>query len=178
MAGDFPMNPNDQMNCQKLKLFSETARAMKVFLAMPLLFLAQIIFGFEADTPVTPGASREAQSLLTFFSDSFGKKIISGQQDGWWRTHGLSRELNYITNTTGKLPALLAMDVSGYTDKSPRRDTNHLLANRAADWFNQRNGIVEFCWHWRAPMNEPAFYTKETTFDIARAVTEGTPEHE
>jgi hypothetical protein len=178
MAGDFPMNPNDQMNCQKLKLFSETARAMKVFLAMPLLFLAQIIFGFEADTPVTPGASREAQSLLTFFSDSFGKKIISGQQDGWWRTNGLSRELNYITNTTGKLPALLAMDVSGYTDKSPRRDTNHLLANRAADWFNQRNGIVEFCWHWRAPMNEPAFYTKDTTFDISRAVTEGTPEYD
>jgi len=68
------MNPNDQINCQKLKLFSETARAMKVFLAMPLLFLAQIIFGFEADTPVTPGASREAQSLLTFFADSYGKK--------------------------------------------------------------------------------------------------------
>src|ERR1035437_4549902 len=104
MAGDFPMNPNDQMNCQKLKLFSETARAMKVFLAMPLLFLAQIIFGFEADTPVTPGASREAQSLLTFFSDSFGKKIISGQQDGWWRTNGLSRELNYIPTPTANCP--------------------------------------------------------------------------
>src|SRR5450759_1480464 len=27
-------------------------------------------------------------------------------------------------------------------------------------------------------MNEPAFYTKETTFDISRAVTEGTPEYD
>src|ERR1035437_9384373 len=105
-------------NHSQLKEFLGTVRAMKVFLAVPLLFLPQMVFGFEADTPVTPGASREAQSLLTFFSDSFGKKIISGQQDGWWRTNGLSRELNYITNTTGKLPALLAMDVSGYTDKS------------------------------------------------------------
>jgi hypothetical protein len=165
-------------NGPPLKLFSEAARVLKVLLAVPLLLLAPTIFGFEADTPVTPGASREAQSLLTFFADSYGGKIISGQQDGWRRTNGLSAELNYITNTTGKLPALLAMDVSGCTDESLRRDTNHLLMKRAADWFGQRNGIVEFCWHWRAPMNEPAFYTKDTTFDISRAVTEGTPEHD
>ena len=100
---------------------------------MSLLFSAQLIFGFEADTPVTPGASREAQALLTFFADTYGRRIISGQEDGWRRTNGLSEELNYITNTTGKLPALLALDVAGYTDKSPRRDTNHLLAKRAAD---------------------------------------------
>ncbi|MEI9865974.1 MAG: glycosyl hydrolase [Limisphaerales bacterium] len=145
---------------------------------MPWLFLAPAAFGFEADTPVTPEASHEAQSLLTFFSDIYGKKIISGQQDGWRRTNGLSLELNYINNTTGKLPALLAMDVMGYTDKSPHRDTNHLLMRHAADWYQKRNGIVEFCWHWRAPMNEPEFYTKDTTFDISRAVTEGTPEYD
>ena len=156
--------------------FSETHRTMAVLLILPLLFLAPVVFGFAADTPVTPNASREAQSLLTFFADTYGKKIISGQQDGWRRTNGLTHELAYITNTTGKLPALLASDVSGYTDKSPRRDTQHLLMKRAADWFTQRNGIVEFCWHWRAPMNEPAFYIKETTFDISRAVTDGTPE--
>ncbi len=165
-------------NVPQPKLFLKTARALKIFLAVPLLFLVQTDFAFAADTPVTPGASREAQSLLTFFANTYGKKIISGQQDGWRRTtNGLSAELNYITNTTGKLPALLAMDVSGLTDKSPRRDTQHRLMQHAADWFNQRNGIVEFCWHWRAPLNEPAFYTKETTFDISRAVTEGTPEN-
>jgi mannan endo-1,4-beta-mannosidase len=177
MAVDFLTNPNNQMNCPRLKTFAATTRMIKVFLVVPLLFLASMDFAFEADTPVTPGASREAQALLTFFADTYGKKIISGQQDGWRRTNGLSVELNYITNTTGKLPALLAMDVSGYTDKSPRRDTNHLLMKRAAAWFEDRNGIVEFCCHWRAPMNEPAFYTKDTTFDISRAVTEGTPEY-
>jgi hypothetical protein len=165
-------------NRPPFRIFSAAARSLKWLPAVPLLFLAQLASGFEADTPVTPGASREAQSLLTFFADTYGKKIISGQQDGWRRTNGLSAELNYITNTTGKLPALLAMDVSGYTDKSPRHDTNHLLMNHAAEWFNQRNGIVEFCWHWRAPMNEPVFYTKDTRFDISRAVTEGTPEHD
>ncbi len=165
------------MKCPPI-IFSETVRYLRVLFILTLLFVAQIVHGFEADTPVTPGASREAQSLLTFFEDIYGKKIISGQQDGWRRTNGLSLELNYITNTTGKLPALLAMDVAGYTEKSSRRDTNHLLMKHAARWYQERNGIVEFCWHWRAPMNEPEFYTKDTTFDISRAVTEGTPEYD
>ena len=141
------------------------------------MVLARPLFALEADTPVTPNASPEARRLLAFFSDIYGKRIISGQQDGWQRTNGLSFELNYITNTTGELPALLAMDVSGYTDKSPRRDTNHRLVQHALDWHQQRHGLVEFCWHWRAPMNQPAFYTKETSFDISRAVTDGTPEN-
>jgi len=165
------------MNHAPTKSSAPPAEVRPVFLAAMLLLLAQTALGFVPDTPITPGASPEAQSLLTFFSDIYGQKIISGQQDGWRRTNGLSEELNYITNTTGKLPALLAMDVAGYTDRSPRRDTQHRLMLRAADWFNERNGIVEFCWHWRAPLNEPNFYTKDTTFDIARAVTVGTPEY-
>ena len=150
---------------------------MKMCAVVALTFLAQQIFAFEADTPVTPNASPEAQALMTFFSDIYGKKILSGQQDGWRQTNGLSFELDYITNTTGKLPALLAMDVAGYTDRSPRRDSNHRLMQHALDWYQNRHGLLEFCWHWRAPMNEPAFYTKDTKFDISRAVTEGTPEN-
>jgi len=164
-------------NRRQLKPASPTARALGISLAAMLPLLAPDVLAFEADTPVTPGASAEAQSLLAFFSHTYGKKIISGQQDGWRRTNGLSLELNYITNATGKLPALLAMDLSGYTDPSPPRDRDHVLARRGVDWFNQRHGIVEFCWHWRAPMEEPAFYTKDTKFDIGRAVTEGTPEY-
>ena len=141
------------------------------------LLLTPAAFAFQPDTPITPGASPEAQSLIAFFDKIYGRKIISGQQDGWWRTNGLSRELNYITNTTGKLPALLAMDLSGYTDKSGHGDPSHRLAHQAIDWYEQRDGIVEFCCHWRAPANQPSFYTKETSFDIRRAVTEGTPEY-
>jgi mannan endo-1,4-beta-mannosidase len=157
--------------------FNHWMRIINFCTVVALTFLALPTFAFEADTPVTPGSSKEAQTLLTFFADIYGKKIISGQEDGWRHTNGLSEELNYITNTTGKLPALLAMDVSGYTDKSPRRDTHHQLMQHALDWYQNRHGLVEFCWHWRAPMNEPEFYTKDTTFDISRAVTPGTPEY-
>ena len=67
------------MNCRHIILFSETVRALKIFSVVSLLLIAPVVFAFEADTPVTPGASREAQSLLTFFSDTYGKKIISGR---------------------------------------------------------------------------------------------------
>src|SRR6202012_198391 len=92
-------------------------------------------FAVPPATPLTPGASPEAQSLLAFFDATYGHKIISGQQDGWGRTNGLSRELNYITNTTGKLPALLALDLSPYTDKSYRMNGNHRLPDYAIHWY-------------------------------------------
>ena len=149
-----------------------------VIRAMLVLMVARTAAASVADTPVTPNASPEAQALRSYFSDIYGKKIISGQQEGWRRTNGLCFELNYLTNTTGKLPALLAMDLLPYTDTSSRHDTNHLLAKQALDWYQNRHGIVEFCWHWRAPMNGNEIYTKDTRFDLARGVTEGTPENE
>jgi len=129
------------------------------------------------DTLVTPGASPEAQSLLAYFSDIYGRKIISGQQDGWHGTNDGSFELAYLASATGKLPALLALDFSSYTGPSAPRDTHHRLAQQAIDWYANRNGIVAFCCHWRAPTGDRAFYTKETRFDLARGVTEGTPEY-
>ncbi len=143
--------------------------------AAMLIFMAQFARAFQADTPVTPGSSPETQALLNFFADIYGKKIVAGQHDGWRFTNGLSEELSYIEKTTGKLPAILEMDVSGCT--ATNRDTNHRLMKHALDWAQSRHGVVAFCWHWRAPMNQPAFYTKETTFDISRAVTPGTPEY-
>ena len=142
---------------------------------LAVFFLSRTLFAFTADTPVTPGFSPEAHTLLNYFSDIYGKQIIAGQHDGWRITNGLSEELSYIQNTTGKLPALLEMDVSGCT--APNHDSDHRLMKHAVDWAQSRHGLVAFCWHWRAPMNEPAFYVKETAFDISRAVTPGTPEY-
>lgn len=135
--------------------------------------------GAHADTPVTPDASAEAQSLLAFLEDTYGKKIISGQQEGWRGTNELGFELNYIREASGKLPALLAMDVAPYTRARPARPrpARHEVVNHAVDWYANRNGIVSLCWHWSAPMNERVFYTKDTTFNPARAVIEGTPEY-
>jgi mannan endo-1,4-beta-mannosidase len=149
--------------------------------ALGLVLAAMLMPAFMvrgADTPVTPNAAPEVRAVLAYFSDIYGKKIISGQQEGRPGTNNLCAELNYLTNTTGRLPALLAMDFFPYTDTSPRRDTQHRLAKHAIDWYRDRHGLVEFCWHWRAPLDGNEIYAKDTKFDLARAVTAGTPENE
>jgi hypothetical protein len=128
----------------------------------------------RADTPVTPDASPEAQSLLAFLEHTYGRNIISGQQTGEFGPDALPPELKHIRDASSKLPALLALDLSACTRPDRRR---HDVADRAADWYLQRNGLVSLCWHWTAPMHGPSAYAKETRFDAARAVTDGTPEH-
>jgi len=130
-----------------------------------------------ADTLVTPGASPEAQSLQAYFSDIYGKKILSGQQESWRGTNGPGSELAYLTNATGKLPAVLALDFIFSTERSGMLDTRHLVVKHAIDWYANRKGVVAFCWHWFAPTGERGFYTKDTKFDLRRGLTEGTPEH-
>ena len=137
--------------------------------------LSQAARAFEADTPVTPGTSLEARALLNFFAQTYGKKIIAGQHDGWRLTNGLSAELAYITNTTGKLPSLLENDLAGYT--APQYDNRHRLAKKAIDWTQKQHGISAFCWHWRPPSGGASAYAKDTTFDISQAVSPGTPEY-
>ena len=159
------------------KLPARTGAAGRTLLLWVLLLAASTGGARAVDTLVTPGASPEAQSLLAYFSDIYGRKIISGQQDGWRGTNDGSFELAYLTSATGRLPALLALDFSAYTGPSAPRDAHHRLAQQAIDWYANRNGIVAFCCHWRAPTGDRAFYTKETKFDLARGVTEGTPEY-
>jgi hypothetical protein len=134
---------------------------------------------FGVDTPVTPNASPEVQSLLAYFGDIYGKKILSGQQEGWRGTNALGFELAHITNTTGKLPAVLGLDLAGVTrtDNFRWRRLRHAAAERAIDWYVNRHGIVTLCWHWAAPLGERVVYSKDTRFDLPRALTDGTDEH-
>jgi mannan endo-1,4-beta-mannosidase len=139
------------------------------------LLLPLTLQAIPADTPVTPEASQESRALLNYFGTIYGKLILAGQHDGGRLTNGSSAELSYITNTTGRLPAMLEMDVSSYTMGRP--DQQHWLMRRAADWTQHNRGIIGFCWHWRAPMGAPEFYAKDTAFDITRATTPGTAEY-
>src|SRR5215471_13029995 len=152
-------------------------RRVNEFLAVSVLCLVSVLArageGRIADTPVAPQPSAESQSLLAYLSYIYGKKILSGQQDGLRGTNDVSFELSYIEQNSGKLPAILGLDLSGTT----MAQTNaHDVVRRAIAWHKQ-NGIVTICWHWTAPMGRRAFYTKDTDFDIRQAVIEGTPEH-
>jgi hypothetical protein len=172
--------PNCEVVLKTPRLYHTRAmirRLRKVgFLALALVG-APAVFG--VDTPVTANASPEVQSLLAYFSDIYGKKILSGQQEGWRGTNALGFELTHITNTTGKLPAVLGLDLAGVTrvEGARWRRWRHSTAEHAIDWYVRQHGIVTLCWHWSAPIGERVVYAKDTQFDLPRALTAGTEEH-
>src|SRR6185503_14448941 len=111
--------------------FSEVGRSFRSPHALRRLILILtlalgVVAGSGAETPVTLNASAEAQSLMAYLSDVYGRKILSGQQEGWRGTNVLGFELMHLTNTTGKLPALLGLDFIASTVTAPTRDSGHL----------------------------------------------------
>ena len=146
---------------------------------LPSLILVLVGVASAYDTPVTPGASRQAQSLLAFLWSVHGQKILAGQHESRRGTNQLGFELRYILDATGKLPAIRSMDFVECTgaDSITPEETPEQFLQHAINWYLHSNGIVMLCWHWPAPISNRAFYTRQTRFDPARAVTEGTPEY-
>ncbi|WP_274361304.1 glycosyl hydrolase [Paenibacillus thermotolerans] len=108
---------------------------------------------------VNPHASQSSKALMAYLTEAYGESILSGQQTG------VLSELGFIYSLTGKLPAIAAFDLDSSNDED------------AIQWARY-GGIVEYSWHWRAPMGGHDFYTSNTTFDVSKAVTPGTQEYE
>ena len=137
--------------------------------------------------PVDPGRliteepTPNTQRLWEFLRSCKGKKFISGQQYLW---EDEMEDLVYY-NVTGKLPAIRGYDFMGISGLARGYDQ----IGRALDWARRTGGILTMCWHWNAPDDMEnidrlcSFYYKttqydhKTSFDIIRAMQEGTPEH-
>lgn len=121
-----------------------------------------------------PKATDRAKRLMQYLTDMYGKYVISGQF-GNMGIYG--PELKAINLATGKYPAILGLDLIEYT---PSRAANGSVGREVlyAKKFNEKGGIVTFCWHWNAPepylknTNEQpwyrGFYTDATTIDLAK----------
>ncbi|NIK79200.1 mannan endo-1,4-beta-mannosidase [Paenibacillus castaneae] len=137
-------------------------------------------------TPCNPNASEEVKAVLQYLSDISGKGIITGQ-------HTLTtaqKELHYIEELTGKLPALCGFELLSYSPNINYEDAgeaclieveeNKNTLDNAWDWALNRKGLVTFTWHWFSPFGsrDKGFYAENTTFDASQAVIVGTKEYE
>lgn len=144
----------------------KSLKLLAVALMLPIILHGQQL--------VNPNATPETKKLKAFLDSIQGKRIISGQayesvSEKW---------IEYIEQNTGKTPAILSVDLM---DAMPWRvsqgqdpDTTTLLA---INWVKNRKGIAEIHWHWDAPKGTnfetwQGFYTKNTTFDLAKAMTD------
>ncbi|MEI8115146.1 MAG: glycosyl hydrolase, partial [Bacteroidia bacterium] len=120
-------------------------------------------------TLVTPNPTDETVRLYQFLYDHYNKKIISGVSN--------VEEADWLKTNTGKSPALVGLDYlfcnRGYTSWY---DENQPF-NQGKAWFD-KNGIVNFQWHWRDPSRlTEAFYTTDTKFDITKIFDETSAEY-
>ena len=125
---------------------------------------------------VATNASKEAKNVYNFLRENFGKKSISGTMANVsWNTN----EAEWINKHTGKYPALNGFDLV-HLYASPANWINYNETKVIEDWWNA-NGLVTIMWHWNVPVSEGnsnyQFYTKDTAFDISKAVVEGTYEN-
>ena len=116
------------------------------------------------DEPSNEEAGASAKELLSFLTDNFGKYVITGQ----YASDSSNKELDLIYQTTGKYPVIrfAAMHNSGESFDSTFKDID-----ACTDW-HRKGGIVGLMWYWEAPGKKPSVYSKETDFDLTKAVTD------
>lgn len=117
-----------------------------------------------------PKASREAVRLYRYLWSIYGKRTLTGQQESTWTARGPRAELNFLQETTGKLPAILGLD---YIDPKDYAGVNA----RALRWYRDEGGIPTICWHWGAPDKGTGYENSKQRFDVRAALQAGTPEH-
>ncbi len=114
-----------------------------------------------------PDATVQTQSLYSYLCDTYGKNIISGQQESTWMGSE-NYEFDIIKNASGKYPAIRGLDYMGDDFAGCNR--------RAIDWY-KKGGIVTICWHCGSDFSGSHTESLETNLDWSRALTEGTNEY-
>ena len=129
------------------------------------------------DRPVSPDAQPVVAQLLQFLHESSGRHILAGQQEtvDWYGKEN-DAEMQYLEQLTGKLPAIRSFDLLFYSHSEEGR-RGQRVAQRAIEW-HERGGIVAICFHWFAGAPRSHFYTRQSDFNLNRALLPGTRDHE
>ncbi len=119
-----------------------------------------------ANTLSNPNASAVTQEVYEYICESYGNVILSCQQESTWMGSP-DYEMDYISDTTGKLPAIRGLDfMNGDFDG---------VVERSEQWW-EKGGLVTICWH--TGINGKGYQESlgdEPDFD--KLLTEGTAEH-
>ena len=136
----------------------------------------------ELDQALTnPNASEAARKVYDFLLQQNGKMMLSGIQAGG--TANNNERIDEVFQMTGKHPAVSGYDFI-FLQYSPTPDSWSWNVNygdiSAAREQWQKNGLVNYMWHWNVPSSKEAwdkgvnggdfsgynFYSDKTPFDI------------
>ncbi|HKI90027.1 MAG TPA: glycosyl hydrolase, partial [Draconibacterium sp.] len=112
-----------------------------------------------------PNPSPEAKALYRYLQNLFGEKILSGQMS----TQGGINEIEYISDITGKKPAICGFDLEF-------ENANETKIQKAIEWW-KTGGIPLIMWNWAAPTFSEGYDNSKKEIDIEKCFQEGTPEY-
>ena len=119
------------------------------------------------DTLCNPYANLKTQNIYQYLKAVYGKRVLAGQ----CTDYGNNTETDALYLGLGKYPAVRTFDFiydsMSFCDGSPKAKDVDL----AIQWSND-GGLVVYDWHWYAPYDRCAFYTDDTAFSLANAVTD------
>lgn len=119
------------------------------------------------DTLCNPYANLKTQNIYQYLKAVYGKRTLAGQ----CTDYGNNTETDALYLGIGKNPAVRTFDFifdsMSFCNGTPQAKDVDL----AIRWSND-GGLVVYDWHWYAPYGECAFYSKDTSFSLANAVTD------
>jgi len=129
--------------------------------------------------PVDPDLIPEGRAVLNYLESIYGKRVLSGVNS--------SKNVEPIRTLSGKTPALLAIDISGWNSPTWGKSYTKVVESytqQARDWW-QGGGIVTMQFHWKHPGNpngtswvgKHGKNPPSGPFDIAKALESGTAEN-
>ena len=191
--GQIVFSPNDQFSEKSIGTFklTEGKNTIKIesswgwtmfdYLSVKEAVLPELSASSKlSDAQATDSAKR----LMSYLADTYGNKIISGQQE----FYGVSRddEFNYIEQISGKLPAIRGFD---FGETCPLYAWDAGTSKRMIAWA-EKGGIVTASWHVNVPTKmenytlgstmafDQTTYSEKTDFVTANVMVEGTVEHD
>ncbi len=119
-----------------------------------------------ADENKTADAAAKKERIYDYIKENYGTNMLSCQQESTWMGSP-DYEMDYIEETTGKLPAMRGLDFMN-------NDFDGVVM-RAKMWDSE-GGIVTICWHTGV---ESSGYQEslDDTPDFDKLLTEGTDEY-
>lgn len=134
---------------------------------------------------VNPNAIMAVNTVLNYLKSIEGEGILLGQHT----QTKFQRELTYIRELTGKVPAVIGFELLAYSPNINYEDAsepclteveeNMGTLETAMEWA-KKGALLTFTWHWFSPVGgrDKSFYSEHTDFDGRKVLEEGTIEQE
>lgn len=124
------------------------------------------IYNIEHKTLSNKYANLKTQNIYQYLQAVYGKRTLAGQ----CTDYGHNTETDALYNGLGKYPAVRTFDFIYDSVSHCGGEPSAKDAALAKEW-SADGGLVVFDWHWYAPADGSAFYTKDTKFTIDKART-------